>query len=69
MPKEILGNGVKGIFEGIEVILPEKYDEYLTWIYGNYMELPPEEKRIGHHYCDVIDFEKTYLDYLNDEKQ
>ena len=26
----------------------EKYDEYLTHMYGNYMELPPVEQRVTH---------------------
>ena len=68
MPKEIFGKGTIGSFEGIQVILPEKYDEYLSRMYGNYMELPPVEKRIAHHYCDAIDFEKSYLEYVKDEK-
>ena len=27
----------------------EDYDKYLSNAYGNYMQLPPEEKRISHH--------------------
>ena len=38
----------KGEFEGIEVNLPRNWDLHLTLRYGNYMELPPEEERIGH---------------------
>ena len=26
----------------------EKYDEYLSRMYGNYMELPPVEQRVTH---------------------
>lgn len=33
-------------FEGKLYPAPYKYEEYLTHLYGNYMELPPEEKRI-----------------------
>lgn len=29
------------------------YDEYLTTIYGDYMKLPPEEKRNTHHYFEA----------------
>ena len=32
-------------FEDIEVNVPNKYDKILTQLYGNYMELPPEDKR------------------------
>ena len=63
MPKSYFGNGTKGTFEGMEVILPEKYDEYLTKLYGDYMTLPPPEKRVGHHYYTVLDTEKSYRGY------
>jgi lipopolysaccharide cholinephosphotransferase len=39
----------EGIFEGIKVNLPYKYDKYLNNLYGNYMELPPLDKRQGEH--------------------
>ena len=32
-------------FEDIEVNVPNNYDKILTRLYGNYMELPPEDKR------------------------
>lgn len=32
-------------FEDIEVNVPNDYDKILTRLYGNYMELPPEDKR------------------------
>lgn len=35
-------------FEGITVKLPRCYDAILTRAYGNYMELPPVEKRKNH---------------------
>lgn len=37
-----------GEFEGIKVKLPRNWDRHLTLRYGNYMEFPPEEERIGH---------------------
>ena len=36
-------------FEGEVYAAPSKYKEILSSIYGNYMELPPESERIGHH--------------------
>lgn len=47
----------KGSFEGIEVNLPRSWDKHLSMRYGNYMKLPPEEKRIGHKPY-VLDFGK-----------
>ncbi len=35
-------------FENTEILVPHKYDIILKSLYGNYMELPPVEKRIGH---------------------
>ncbi len=56
MPKEIIGKPTLYKFEGTEVFGVEKYDEYLTQLYGNWRELPPEEKRVSHHdyvYCNL----------------
>ena len=36
-------------FEGLQVRIPVGYDEILRKMYGNYMELPPVEKRVSHH--------------------
>jgi len=44
-------------FEDIEVLIPNNYDKVLTRMYGNYMELPPEEKRFRPS-PDEIDFGK-----------
>lgn len=60
--KSQYGEGVFGKFENIQVRLPEKTHAYLTHKYGNYMQLPPLEKQVGHHYCAKIDFEHSYLE-------
>lgn len=36
-------------FEGRIYKIPIGYDDYLRTVYGNYMELPPAEKRVTHH--------------------
>lgn len=36
-------------FEDIEIMVIEKYDEYLKASYGDYMQLPPKEKQVSHH--------------------
>lgn len=45
-------------FEGIKIKLPGDIDEYLTRIYGNYMQLPPPERRVNHcpEYLDFGDY-------------
>lgn len=50
-------------FEGEVFRCIAKYDEFLTNLYGNYMELPPKEKRVAHHtftayYKDATEKEK-----------
>lgn len=35
-------------FEGYDFYAPRDYDEYLTRIYGDYMKLPPLDKRTSH---------------------
>lgn len=38
-------------FEGYKMPSMAKPDDYLTFAYGNYMELPPIDKRVSHHNC------------------
>ena len=40
-------------FEDCKFPVCKGYDEYLTKMYGNYMQLPPEEKRVGLHTIKV----------------
>lgn len=47
--KEMFGDGVFLMFEGVEYKVPELFDEYLTMLYGDYMKLPPVENRKSHH--------------------
>ena len=67
VPRAFFGKGSVGNFEGISVRLPERVDEYLTAIYGDYMTPPPPEKQIAHHYCDAIDPEKPYTVYTQQQ--
>ena len=43
----------KGEFEGLEVYLPNNPDAYLTKLYGDYMQVPPPEKRERHFYVEL----------------
>ena len=55
-------------FEGLQVNAPTHYHQWLTQVYGDYMQLPPVEKRVTHHYTDVIDLHKPYTAYTKAAK-
>lgn len=48
VPAEFYGKGAYYTFEGEQLRGLEKYDEYLTYTYGDYMQLPPEDQRKTH---------------------
>lgn len=50
-PKRFYENRIKIQFEGHFFWGFKEYDEYLTLVYGNYMELPPPNERIPHIPC------------------
>ena len=50
-------------FERINVKAPKKYDEYLKCMYGNYKKLPPIDKQISQHACEIIDLNESYKNY------
>ena len=64
MPAAWYGDGVLVPFEGMQVKAPSCYHEWLTQVYGNYMQLPPAEKRIPHHYVDAFETDIPYTHYL-----
>lgn len=48
-------------FEDIEIKVPREYDKILRRIYGDYMELPPLEKR-QNHYPYILEFSEESAD-------
>lgn len=48
-PKAMFENPVAHKFEDSEFFVPGDVDAYLTSEYGDYMQLPPEEKRVATH--------------------
>lgn len=59
LPKKTFGEGRDGVFEDGHYTLPTDYDTWLKGVYGDYMQLPPEEKRITHH--DYKAYTKTEI--------
>ena len=56
-PIDYFGDGAQLDFEGHMFKVPAHYEEILSRLFGNYMELPPEEKRVSHQLIE-IDFGK-----------
>lgn len=49
MPKSVFLSHTYMKFENLELMVIADYDQYLKRLYGDYMELPPIEKRTTHH--------------------
>ena len=53
-------------FEDTKLYMPKDYDQILRNMYGDYMQLPPEEKRKSHGF-KFVSSEISYLNYRNNE--
>lgn len=45
-------------FADTTVVVPREWDDYLTCLYGDYMELPPVEKRVSDHRHYYLNFDE-----------
>lgn len=61
-PAELFEERVMLPFEDTEFPCPSKTEQYLDLLYGNWRELPPENKRYGHKDI-IVDLEKSYTHY------
>ena len=52
-PQETFIPVTTGIFENEQVYLPNNYDDYLHNLYGQYMQIPPIEKRERHFISEM----------------
>ena len=60
MLKTIFGKPTLYKFESAYFYGVEHYDEYLTLLYGNYLSLPPEDKRKQQHDFIYLSFDDPY---------
>ena len=60
--REIYGTPKLVKFEDAFIYVPEKVEEYLTGVYGDFMTPPPVEKQVSHHGFVHLDLEKSYLE-------
>ena len=62
-PRECFSGMLRVPFEGRELPVPAGYDGYLKMAFGDYMRLPPEEKRVNHHEYEFLDMDRPYTHY------
>lgn len=64
--KRVLGTPQSYPFADKQFLGVEHYDTYLTTKYGNYMQLPPKEKQIQHHFFR-LDLNRPYKETTIEE--
>ena len=47
-------------FEDTEINIPKNYSDILAQLYGDYMQLPPEDKRVPHHSHYFLDLDRRW---------
>ena len=67
IPSSVFGAGKLYQFEDAMLYGPENPDAYLRSLYGDYMQLPPEEKRVCKHDYFYINLNKPYKEYKFNE--
>ena len=62
-PKEDFDNVVLKDFEGYKIPVMAGYKRYLKEIWGDYMQLPPEEKRVAKHDVVYMNLNEPYTKF------
>lgn len=62
-PKEWFDHVVYFDFEGYQMPLMAGYDQYLTTIFGDYMQRPPAPERVAKHELVFVDMDHPYTNY------
>ena len=52
-PKKVFEERIEVEFEGNKYWAPAGYDAFLKELYGDYMQLPPVDKRVAPHAQDI----------------
>ncbi|MCH5297036.1 MAG: LicD family protein [Ruminococcus sp.] len=66
-PAKLLDEVIYADFEGYKLPIPKRYDEYLTFLYGDYMQLAPLSTRLGCHIIEQCDIgEYSNFDVIKD---
>ena len=72
-PKQDFNKVILKEFEGYQIPVMAGYKRYLKEIWGDYMQLPPEEKRVAKHDVVYMDLNEPYtkfkgIYYCNDKR-
>lgn len=59
-PKAMFEEYARTDFEGLQLDCLRDSDTYLSQLYGDYMQLPPEEERVSHHFCYFYDWHRRW---------
>ncbi len=62
-PKHIYSGVDYVSFEGLKMPCMSGYDEYLTMVFGDYMQLPPKDKQMPHHDIAYLDLNTPCIEY------
>ncbi len=62
-PEKDFASAKKVLFEDTELPIPIGYDDYLSHVFGDYMQLPPIEQQVAHHETVFIDPDNSYTKY------
>jgi lipopolysaccharide cholinephosphotransferase len=68
IPRIHMGTPTLYEFEDAKFFGPENADAYLKSLYGDYMKLPPLNKRISHHNFKYIDLQTPFSKYQNSSR-
>ena len=64
-PRTVFDGYEQALFEGEYFPIVKDYDTYLKICFGDYMQLPPPEKRLARQHASFFDLEKPYTFYIN----
>ena len=67
-PKEWFGDYVEKPFETTTIRCPAGWDSFLKCMFGDYMQLPPEEERSTHGEGGIVDLHRSYLFYQKNNR-
>ena len=64
-PRQLLTQPMEAKFEGRSYTIARDYDTLLRILYGDYMQIPPPEKRVRKGHTILVDLNNSYEKYEN----